>query len=327
MRSAFNIPLNNASFDDAIYRLCRRRGAAVGGTMTKLICGTGAICLLISAFGCNEAGAQTQWVGPKLYTPPAVTMILPPLAAGGLPIGPIDVLPPGTPAIFVERNLRNVTARPLPAGYGTSEKVIRLVFTSFAGRAGWMPGIGPAFTIATVTTAGPPLAPGATAPVGFGPIALPGCGMYQETLTAPGDKQARRFLVPGTVSITATVNPPVPDIIDESAPAKGFRITFTGVGGTMWVFGPTQPKVMGSMGSTGAFNPRPTGRAAAPVAAFNTTYTVTPNDRHGRLLCTDILNNFVLETVNSLLTAISADGCFVQQVALTISVRHACQGG
>jgi hypothetical protein len=221
-------------------------------------------------------------------------------------------------------DLRNVSAKPLPAGYGTSDVVVRMIFTSFAGRAGWVPGIGAGSTV-TATSPGPALAPGAVALMTFGPIPLPGCGMYQETLNAPGNKESRRFFVPGTTSIAATVAPPVPDVIDEDAPPKAYTITFTATGGPFWVFRPTQLPVMGSKGSLGDFTPRPVGRAAPPVAIYKTVYTVKPKNLHGRALCTDILKNFFDETVNSLVMAVSADGCFVQEVPLYISVRHPCQ--
>jgi len=83
--------------------------------------------------------------------------------------------------------------------------------------------------------------------------------------------------------------------------------------------------VPGSMGSSGDFTPRPVGRGPAPMATYTTVYTVKPKNLHGRALCTDILKNFFDETVNSLVTAVSADGCFVQEVPLYISVRHPCQ--
>lgn len=262
------------------------------------------------------------WVGAKTYSPAGTVVTV-----AGLGISaPVDVLPEGTGVVTVSRSLANVGQTSVGFGYSVEDKVERLTFIASGPRTGFIPG----GTVRDVKQGGPALAPGASAPITFGPIVLPGCGFYRETLTAPGIQSVHYFAVSSPMRLSVISQPlgvlPV-EFSHDVAGKVAFTVTFTpGPNTTFNVIGPNKHPVIGSEGSRGTLAPAPNaGSIAAGVTVPQVvTYSITGRT-HSNAPCTDILTERLVESVNSVVSAITSDRCVLQQAPLPVNVIHPCR--
>jgi len=155
----------------------------------KLVC----MALLMSLISCAPNINLEQ---DKTYMPPATDRV-------GLAFGVndnVDILPSGALPISVEKNIGNNGTDAVAAPYQINEDVVRMVFISVAGSAGFVPGNMAGYTAINCNQAGPRLAQGqkqvitydlgsATCPVNpaynlINPPPTLQCGLYRETMTA-----------------------------------------------------------------------------------------------------------------------------------------------
>jgi hypothetical protein len=282
------------------------------------------------------------WTGPKLYAPPSTVV---PVSGFGLN-GQVDVLPPAPPAypVVIARDFVNLGNLALPAGYQLTEVVQALNLVSTGTTIGFVPSAAPA--IATLTQLGPALAPRDTATAVFA-FVVPQCGMYRETLTLDATSAATEsnesnnvathdFFVPGAMSVTVTVGPspsehmwhatagPAPNFVTvyPAFPATTHTFTITPAAGTTYYFSYRTVPLIGALGSTGVLTgPAPVLPPAAPVGGVTTiTFQVTPTTHN--VPATDILTDLATENFVPKVTAITSDGCMVDQQTAKVRVSH-----
>lgn len=277
-----------------------------------------ACAILVISTTALSACSNLVWQGPKTYTPPPIQQI----TVDDLGIDDVvDIL---TPAAFgVSRNVVNDSATtPVPAGYLVTERIVRWVFVAAGGTVGWVPGDPATHTVYTQTVAGPALAPGASAPIGFGPVPPLPCGLYQETLTVDagnavaeaneGDNVGRHFFfVPSTQNFVINVIPVAPSIVHTAGPTNTHTFRVTAAGAPAWVYG--HFSYVANEGST-AFTQPPRNTPGGPGPQVIQMF-VTPK--------THTISRFGLEpTVTGKITVISQDGCIIKQESAKAFIEH-----
>jgi hypothetical protein len=305
--------------------------------------------LLLAFSSCRPSPPSTPppqpdlaWTGPKLYAPPSVII---PISGFGLS-GQVDVLPPAPPAypVVISRDFVNAGNAALSAGYQITETVVAMNFVSTGTTVGFVPSAAP--PIASLTQLGPALAPGDTATAVFG-FTVPGCGMYQETLTLdatgvaaesnePNNMAVHHFVVPGNMNVTVTLAPNRPEHMwhANAGPAPGFvtvfpafpavthTFTITPSPGTTYYFNYKTTPYTGFLGAVGQFvGPPPVQPPAAPVGGVTVIrFQVTPATHS--VPATDILTDLGTENFVPKVTAITSDGCVVVQQSAKVMVSH-----
>lgn len=134
---------------------------------------------VVSASFLLSACANLTWVGTKVYAPPETSILT------VEDLGVDDDVAILNPAAFsITRSVANSSSTmAVPGGYTINETVIRWVFQSAGGSAGWVAGDPATHTVFDQDQVGPPLAPGEIQPISFGLIGPLPCGLYQEILT------------------------------------------------------------------------------------------------------------------------------------------------
>ena len=171
--------------------------------------------------------------------------------------------------------------------------------------------------------------------------------MYQETLTLDAASAAtesneqnnvaiHHFFVPGAMSVTVTVGPrpsehmwhasigPAPNFttVYPAFPATTHTFTITPAAGTTYYFSYRTAPLNGALGSRGVLvGPAPVLPPAAPVGGVTTiTFQVTPTTHN--VPATDILRDVATENFVPKVTAITSDGCTVNQQSAKVQVSH-----
>ena len=264
------------------------------------------------------ADANLAWdSNPLTFTPASTTTNF--VAGFGLDDF-VDDLPPGTTTVTFSDTLTNNGTSPA-AGYLVTATVTRWVFVAVGGAVGWTPVGSPFSTTASIP--GPTLAPGASAPITIGPVALPmpACGLYQVVLTADSTDVVaesnevdnvtdRLFFV--NSSQWVAVNKTTLNTADLACNPGLPGASFTVVGNTPTAF-VSRRGGRGGLGSRtvpldipGLTNPATTLPTTTPV------YWIRPRATG--------CNSGFTENFTAKVTAITPDGCMVRQAVARFAV-------
>lgn len=145
--------------------------------MSKLLKAT-LLCALPLACGCQpqpQAPSDLQWIPPKMFTPPAGTVI----QVDGFGVDDsVFILPPGMAPTAVSKRVTNADTGAVSASYDVRELIEVYAFRS--PPPGWVP----VDTVFDQLFPGPtPIAAGDTAIFSAAVNFVGACGLYRETLT------------------------------------------------------------------------------------------------------------------------------------------------